>query len=182
MTDENEFRAPFAHVPSGLVGVGAGLVMGALIVGLSMFAGTSLRQALVIGVVFGVLLGIAFTVLAMWTKRRSASPSITLGQRVNKALQKGHLPDNVHSAEWLSKLDRSRKFWKVLTTAGLVLYPGLLALGFVVLASGRGGWRMWAEVVFFAVMTVFSTWQGLFQLRRIRVLTDQLNAAPQENA
>jgi hypothetical protein len=31
-------------------------------------------------------------------------------------------------------------------------------------------------------MTVFSAWQGRLQLRRIRVLREQLTAAPQEGA
>lgn len=182
MTDEDELRAPLAHVPSGLFGAGAGLVMGALILGLSVFAGTSSRQGTVIGVVFGVLIGIAFTVLAMWAKRRNATQQITLGQRVNKALQKGRVPEGAHPAEWRSKLEQSRKFWRIMTTAGLILYPALLVLGIVVVASGRGGWRIWAEVVFFAAMTIFSASQGRLQLRRIRVLKEQLTAVPQEGA
>lgn len=182
MTDDDEFRAPLAHVPSGLFGAGVGLVMGALIVGLSLFAGTSFRQGAVIGVVFGVLLGIAFTVLAMWAKRRNSTPQIALAQRVNKALQKGRVPEGADPAEWLSKLEQSRRFWKILSIAGAILYPALLVLGIVIVASGRDGWRIWAEVVFFAAATVFSTWQGLLQLRRIRVLKKQLTAAPQQGA
>jgi hypothetical protein len=178
VTDDNDFRAPLAHVPSAIFGTAAGLVMGAVIFGLSLFVGTSFRQALVIGVVFGVLLGITFTGLAMWAKRRSASQVVTLGQRVSKAMQKGYPPDGALPAEWIPKLEQSRKFWKVLTIAGLILYPAFIVLGIVLLADGSGGWRTWAEVTFFAVMTVFSTWQGLLQLRRIQILTEQLRPLP----
>ena len=181
-TDDDDFRAPLAHVPSAVFGIGGGLVMAVVIFGLCLLVETSFRQAVVFGVVFGVLLAVGFTVLAAWSKRWSASHGITLGQRVNKALQKGRVPEGAEPTKWVPWLKSARRFWKVLTVAGLILYPSLVVIGIVVLASGDGGWRVVAQVVFMSAFTILSTWQGLMQLRRIRVLTLQLNTAPRESA
>lgn len=181
-TDDDDFRAPLAHVPSAVYGIGGGLVMAVVIFGLCLFVETSFRQAVVFGVVFGALLAVGFTVLAAWSKRWSASHGITLGQRVNKALQKGWVPEGAEPTEWLPWLAHARRFWKVLTVVGLILYPSFVVIGIVVLAGGDGDWRVVVQVVFMSAFTIFSTWQGLMQLRRIRVLTLQLNTAPRESA
>ncbi len=180
--DDDDFRAPLAHVPSAVFGIGGGLVMAVVIFGLCLFVETSFRQAVVFGVVFGVLLMVGFTVLAALSKRWSASHGVTLGQRVNKALKNGRVPEGAEPAEWLPPLVKSRRFWKVLTIVGLILYPSFVVIGIIVLAGGDGDWRTGVQVAFMSFMTIFSTWQSVLQLRRIRVLTGQLDTVPSESA
>jgi hypothetical protein len=180
-SDDQEFRAPLARVPSGIIGVGAGLVMAGVVLGVSLIVGATMRQAVVVALVVGVMLGIGYALLARWSKRR-AGKGITLGQRINRALVKGVVPADAVAGEWLTRLNDARRFWKVFSVVGGIFYGLMVSLGIVLIVTRFGDWRSSAEFVFFALLLIFSVWQGRLQLRRIRHLREQLMAreAPQQ--
>ena len=167
MSDEDEFEAPMARVPSGIFGAASGAVLAVAALACALFLRSPFEVAVVLALVFGVFCGTGFTVLAAWTKRNYRHESVPLTQRVARAVLTGRAPASAVRAAWLPALDRSRRFWKTVSIAGPLLLSAMAVLQGVVLVSDPGDWRAWAQLAFFVVFTAFTLVQGRLQLRRI---------------
>lgn len=178
MSEPEKSRAPLARVPSALFGAITGLGMGVVIFGCVIFGRGSLPLATGVGVGLGLLFGVGFAIFAAWTKRAYSRNEVTLNQRINRAVLSGHPPATATSREWVPALERSRKFWKAITVAGLIMFPALAIMTIFLLVHEPTEWRSWVQLALFTEFAVFTPVQGRLQLRRIEAIRAAIETSP----
>ena len=172
--DRDHLNAPLARIHSGVFGAIAGLGMGIVIFGCVIFGRGSVALATPVGLVGGLLMGIGFAILAAWTKRAYHRGEVPLNQRIGQAVLAGRLPASADPQEWIPVLDRSRRFYKAIIVASLIMFPALAIMTIFQVIADTGEWRPWVQLTVFAGFAVFSPVQGRLQLRRIKTIRAQL--------